>query len=243
MKTDNARSQTSKHEYFQIMHARYQRARSGAEKSQLLDEFCKVGQWHRKHAIRKLNRPLPKRQKKQRRKARGTTYNVKVISVLKAVWEAAGYPWSVRLKALLPLWMVWIRIRFALTPEQERQLLAISARQIDRRLQPHKLELKRRLYGRTKPGTLLKHQVPIRTAHWDVTEPGYVEIDLVSHSGSHAEGDFIYSLNLTDIFTGWTETRAVLGKGQRGVVAALDEITAGWPFPSKRLTQTTGANF
>jgi hypothetical protein len=236
-------SQTSRHEYFRIMHARYQRACSDAEKSQLLDEFCEVCQCHRKHAIRKLNGPLPKCKKKQRRKTRGTTYNAKVIGVLKAVWEAAGYPWSVRLKALLPLWMVWIRLHFAVTPEQEQQLLAISARQIDRRLQPHKLELKRRLYGRTKPGTLLKQQVPIRTAHWDVTQPGYVEIDLVSHSGAHAAGDFIYSLNLTDIFTGWTETRAVRGKGQRGVVAALDEMAAALPFTLKAIDSDNGSEF
>ena len=184
-------SQPSKKEYFRIMHARDQRARSDADKSAILDELCAVCGYHRKYTIRKFNRSLPKRKRQPRRKTRGTTYNAKVISVLKAVWEATGYPWSVRLKALLPLWMVWIRIRFALTPEQERQLLAISPRQIDRRLQPHKLELKRRLYGRTKPGTLLKHQVPIRTEHWNMTEPGYVEIDLVSHSGAYAEGDFI----------------------------------------------------
>jgi hypothetical protein len=243
MKTGNCMSQHSKQEYFRIMHARYQRAHTDADKAELLNELCEVCQYHRKHAIRKLNRPLPASPKKRRRNARGTTYNAKVLSVLKAVWAAAGYPWSVRLKALLPLWLVWMRIRYALTPEQERQLLAISARQMDRRLQPHKLKLKRRLYGRTKPGTLLKHQVPIRTEHWDVTEPGYVEIDLVSHSGSHAEGDFIYSLNLTDIFTGWTETRAVMGKGQRSVVAALDEMVAGLPFALKAIDSDNGSEF
>lgn len=236
-------SQPSKKEYFRIMHARYQRARSDASKSQLLDEFCKVYQCHRKHAIRKLNGPLSKRQKKQRRKVRGTTYNAKVIGVLKAVWKAAGYPWSVRLKALLPLWIIWIRERFALAPEQECRLLAISARQIDRRLQLHKLELKRHMYGRAKPGTLLKHQIPIRTQHWNVTEPGYVEIDWVSHSGSHAEGDFIYSLNLTDIFIGWTETCAVMGKGQRGVVAALDAMAAALPFALKAIDSDNGGEF
>src|SRR5712692_1367873 len=178
MKTGNSMSQPSKQEYFRIMHARYQRARADADRSEILDELCEVCSYHRKHAIRKLNRPLPKTKQKHRHQPRGTTYNAKVVGVLKAVWEAASYPWSVRLKALLPLWLVWIRLRYALTLEQERQLLGISARQIDRRLQPHKLELKRRLYGRTKPGTLLKHQVPIRTDHWDVTEPGYVEIDL-----------------------------------------------------------------
>ncbi len=225
------------------MHARYQRARSDQDKSAILDELCQVCGYHRKHAIRKLNRSLPDSKKKRRRKPRGTTYNAKVIGVLKAVWEAAGYPWSLRLKALLPLWLVWIRLRYALTPEQERQLLAISARQMDRRLQPHKLELKRRLYGRTKPGTLLKHQVPIRTEHWDVTTPGYVEIDLVSHSGPSAEGDFIYSLNITDIFTGWTTTRAVMGKGQRGVVAALDVMAAELPFALQAIDSDNGSEF
>lgn len=236
-------SQSSKHEYFRIMHGRYQRARADEDKSAILDELCEVCGYHRKHAIRKLNRPLPKLKHPPRRQMRGTTYNAKVIGVLKAVWEVAGYPWSVRLKALLPLWLVWIRMRFALTPDQERQLLVISARQIDRRLQPHKRELKRRLYGRTKPGTLLKHQVPIRTEHWDVTEPGYVEIDLVSHSGSRTEGAFIYSLNLTDLFTGWTETRAVMGKGQRGVVAALDEMVAALPFTLKAIDSDNGSEF
>lgn len=243
MKTGNAMSQPSKKEYFRIMHARYQRARAEQDKSEILNELCAVCGYHRKHAIRKLNRPVPDSKKKGRRKPRGTTYNAKVIGVLKAVWEAAGYPWSLRLKALLPLWLVWIRLRYALTAEQEHQLLAISARQMDRRLQPHKRELKRRLYGRTKPGTLLKQQVPIRTEHWDVTAPGYVEIDLVSHSGSKAEGEFIYSLNLTDIFTGWTSTRAVIGKGQRGVVAALDAMAAALPFALKAIDSDNGSEF
>jgi len=81
--------------------------------------------------------------------------------VLLLIWEAAGYPWSVRLKALLPVWMPWARKRFSVSPATEKQLLAISPRQMDRRLQAHKRRMKRRLYGRTKPGTLLKHHIPI----------------------------------------------------------------------------------
>jgi hypothetical protein len=100
---------------------------------------------------------------------------------------------------LLSIWRPWIHRHFQLTRQQEQLLLTLSARQMDRRLQPHKTKLKKRFYGRTKPGILLKHHIPIRTQHWEVTEPGYVEIDLVSHSGNSAEGEFIYSLNLTDI--------------------------------------------
>ena len=89
-------------------------------------------------------------------------------------------------KALLPLWLPWARRRLPLARSVERQLLAISPRQMDRRLAPYKRQLTRRLYGRTKPGTLLKHHIPLKTDHWDVTAPGFSEIDLVSHSGDSA---------------------------------------------------------
>jgi hypothetical protein len=122
-----------------------------------------------------------------------------VISVLSAIWEAAGYPWSVRLKALLPVWMPWAQKRFRLTPRLEQQLLRLSPRTIDYRLRSKKRQLKKRIYGRTKPGTLLKHHIPVKTDNWDVHQPGFTEVDLVSHAGSSASGDCCHSLNLTDI--------------------------------------------
>ena len=126
--------------------------------------------------------------------------------------------------------MPWIKRHFHLSPVTERQLEQISARQMDRRLGPHKQRLKRRFYGRTKPGSLLKHQIPIKTDSWNVRAAGLVEVDLVSHSGNSASGEFAYSLNLTDIHTTWTETRAVRGKGQRAVVQALNEMRGSLPF-------------
>ena len=178
-------SRRAKWEYLQAIYARYHQA-SRAEKSRILDECCQVCGYHRKYALRLLNGPPPMRPRSRRRR-QPSRYSAQALTILTQVWEVAGYPWSVRLKALLPLWLPWIRTRFALTPALERQLLAISARQIDRRLQAKKTHLKRRLYGRTKPGTLLKHHIPIKTDHWDVTMPGYTEIDLVSHSGSCAD--------------------------------------------------------
>jgi hypothetical protein len=77
----------------------------------------------------------------------------------------------------------------------------MSPRQMDRALRPFKKELRKRQYGRTKPGTLLKHQIPLRTDRWDVQVPGFTEVDLVAHSGDRADGEFIHSLNLTDIHT------------------------------------------
>jgi hypothetical protein len=166
-----------------------------------------------------------------------------VVSVLIGVWEAAGYPWSVRLKAILPNWMPWIRQRYKPSAETERQLLRISARQIDRRLAGKKSQCKRRLYGQTKPGTLLKHHIPVKTDSWNVTTPGFAEIDLVSHSGNSGEGEFAYTLNLTDIHTGWTESRALLGKGQEGVRQALEEIQGGLPFDLLGLDSDNGSEF
>jgi hypothetical protein len=162
---------------------------------------------------------------------------------LRAVWEAAGYPWSVRLKALLPLWLPWIQKRYGLKPAAAAELLAISARQIDRVLAEHKRKLSKRIYGRTKPGTLLKHHIPLRTDNWDIQRPGFVELDLVSHSGNSADGEFIYSLNLTDIYSGWVETRALMGKGQRGVLRALDELVHALPFVLCAIDCDNGSEF
>jgi transposase InsO family protein len=168
---------------------------------------------------------------------------VQTIRVLVAIWEASGYPWSVRLKGHLSHWLPWARKHYSISSTVEQQLFRISARQIDRRLAEHKRKIKRRLYGRTKPGTLLKHQIPIKTEHWDVRGPGFAEIDLVSSSGDNASGEFIHSLNLTDIHTGWVETRAVMGKSEAHVRAALEEIRAALPFPLKAIDSDNGSEF
>jgi hypothetical protein len=110
-------------------------------------------------------------------------------------------------------------------------------------LRAKKNQCKRRSYGRTKPGTLLKHHIPVKTDSWDVTTPGFAEIDLVSHSGNSGEGEFAYTLNLTDIHTGWTESRALLGKGEVGVQQALEEIQGGLPFRLLGLDSDNGSEF
>jgi hypothetical protein len=228
-------------EYLRAIYDRYRRS-SAEKKGTILDEFCRVCDYHRKHAIRLLRGPRPEAHPRPRR-SRGPSYGRPVIQALAQVWEAAGYPWSVRLKAMLPLWLPWLRQRVTLSPELARQLLAISPRQIDRRLQSRKRVLRRRIYGRTKPGTLLKHHIPIKTDHWNVTQPGFTEIDLVSHSGDCAEGEFAHSFNLTDIHSTWTETRAVLGKGQAVIVPALEEMRQALPFRLQGIDSDNGSEF
>jgi len=234
-------SSKAKQEYLRAIHARYRRA-GREEKQRILDEFCRVTKYHRKYAIRLLNGPAPGKTRR-RHGRRGPTYAPGVIEALKQIWAAAGYPWSVRLKALLPLWLPWARRHLPLDATTEAQLRRISARQIDRRLAPHKRDLKTRRYGRTKPGTLLKHHIPLKTDHWDVTVPGFTELDLVAHCGPSAAGEFAHSLNVVDIQTAWTETRALLGKGQGRVQGALDEIRQALPFRLQGIDSDNGSEF
>ena len=211
------------------------------EKGVILDELCATTGYHRKYAIWLLNKP---ESEPGPRRKRGPTYSEASIRILRSIWKAAGYPWSVRLKGLLPLWLVKAREEYrSLTPQMEDELLRISPRQIDRRLRADRRALKRGLYGRTKPGSLLKHHIEVRTDNWDITEPGFAEIDLVAHCGISASGEFIHSLNLTDIVTQWVETRAVMGKGETGVVQALDEMRDYLPFILRGIDSDNGSEF
>ena len=231
----------AKSEYMAQMRERYVRAKTRREKSQLLPEARTVTGHHRKALIRAWRRPAPPVRRRCRGRARH--YGPAVIRALKAIWIAAGYPWSVRLKALLPMWLPWARKRLALSPSVEVQVRTISARQIDRVLAADKRRIRRRMYGRTKPGTLLKHHIPIKTDHWDVTEPGFTEVDLVSHSGECAAGEFLYSLDMTDIHTTWVETGAVLGKSQVRVQEALEQLRQQLPFALLGIDSDNGSEF
>jgi len=231
----------AKWEYLRAIHGRYRQAPREA-KGQILDEFCATTGYHRKSALRLLHGPPPGRAR-PRRRGRAVTYGAAGIQALTAIWEAAGYPWSARLKALLPLWLPWARRRLRLSATVCRQLRAISPRQIDRRLAPVKRTLKTRRYGRTKPGTLLKHHIPLKTDHWNVTVAGFTELDLVAHAGDRADGEFAHSLNVTDIHTTWGETRAVLGRGEVRVQEALDEIRRALPFRLQGIDSDNGSEF
>ncbi len=233
-------SPRSKREYLLAVRLRYAQA-SRRAKGQILDEVCATLRCHRKSAIRVLTGPPPRQTSRKRTPV--PTYSERTIGVLKAIWEAAGYPWSVRLKALLPLWLPWAKQRWTIPPALEQQLVTISPRTMDRRLQPHKHQLRSRQYGRTKPGTLLKHHIPIQAGRWDVTTPGFGEIDLVAHCGPALDGEHGWSLNFTDIATTWVETWAVLGRHQRGVHQAIDDIAHALPFVLRGLDSDNDVAF
>ncbi len=233
----------SRRELMDSVSGRYRQA-SKASKTRILDEVCASTKLNRKYAITRINLiessgPGASRVKRKRDRL----YGREVLAVVQKVWEEAGYPWSARLKAILILWLPAIRKRYALSRAVEAQLVRISPRTIDRALQGKKRELRRRLFGRTRPGTLLRHQIPIKCEHWDVTTAGHLELDTVSHCGGNGGGLFAYSLNLTDIASTWVETRCVLGKGEAGITNAFSQISAGLPFKVLDIDSDNGSEF
>ena len=138
----------ARREYVARMRERYEMA-TRAAKSRLLDEVCEVTGYHRKAVIRLLRRPVWNRRPGRGRPVR---YGPVVVGTLRRIWEAAGYPWSVRLQALLPTWVPWACRRWRIPRDVAARLRTMSPRHMDRCLRPFKCELRKRQYGRTKPG-------------------------------------------------------------------------------------------
>ena len=223
---------------------RYKRA-DKAGKGRILDEVCAMTGWHRNHARKALNAALRPKVVKPR-PPRPPKYGPKVIAALIFCWAVLGMPAGKRLAPMLPALVAVLR-RFGELDIDEHTaalLVAMSAATIDRRLasERRRHELKGR--GHTKPGLLLKSQIPIRTwADWDDAVPGFVEIDLVGHEGGNAAGEHAYTLTVTDIATGWTENRSVPNKARKWVLAALDEIAKAMPFPILGVDSDNGSEF
>ena len=132
-----------------------------------------------------------------------------LLTALKRIWFACDQMCSKKLKAAIPLWLPFYDALYEpLSAEIKGKLLCISPATIDRLLKPVRARRGRKGLCGTKPGTLQKNQIPIRTHHWDVTQPGFMEADTVAHCGNSLLGNFVWSLTLTDIHTTWTEIRA-----------------------------------
>lgn len=180
------------------------------------------------------------------RPGRKKTYGAEVLEALKKVWEILDCISGKRLVSALPevvprlVALKELKIKKAIV----RQLLRMSAATIDRLLKPEraKFTLKRR--GCTKPGTLLKHQIPIRTfSDWDDAKPGFMEMDLVGHDGGVTQGDYCFTLDMTDVDSGWSEQAAVLNKAQTGVFEAIEDIRKRLPFAVLGLDSDNGSEF
>lgn len=209
----------------------------------MLDEFCLNTGYNRKYATRLLNDPLDLRAK--RRAGRGETYTNEHIYCLKKIWDILDNPCGMRLKPMIAEMIeVLARCKELIVPEAiAKQLIKISSATIDRRLEPYRKNIWRRIHGTTKPGSLLKKQIPIVLSRWNEKVPGYTELDLVAHCGMSATGDFISTLNLTDLATGWTESQAVPGKAQSRVHEALKTIKSRLPFQLKGIDPDNDSAF
>ena len=236
---------------------RYRKARK-KEKGRILDGFVQQAQCSRDHArwlLRNHGRRVElkpsvfvqgdARQRMPRRRKK--CYGPELVAPLKRIWELLDCICGKLLAAALP--QVLPRLvacgELKLRKAVEHKLLAMSASTIDRLLKPEraKYRLKKRRGG-TKPGTLLKQQIPVRTfADWTEQEPGFLEMDLVAHDGGSASGDYCQTLDLTDVHTGWTVQRAVLNKAEKWTFEALQHLRAELPFPLKGLDSDNGGEF
>ena len=177
---------------------------------------------------------------------RARKYDQKVLAALKSVWKILDYLCGKRLVAILPEVVPILERHGELKVDANtrERLIQISAATIDRLLEPERR--KHRLKGRcgTKPGTLLKHQIPIkRFADWQEDRPGFLEVDLVGHEGGQGRGDFCQTLDVTDVYTGWTEVRAVRNKAQVWVLEAMKLLQKRSPFPWLGIASDNGSEF
>lgn len=236
-------SQQSKNEYIEKMRFRYQsRGREG--KSRLLDELVEVCDVGRKHAIKLMNFPVGATVNRTETRGRKLTYGDAERRVLKVIWLAANQPCGKLLQPMIGMWLPhYEREHGRLGNALRKRLKTISARSIDRLLAPVRATENRRRNSGTKPGTLIKSQIPIRTDNDDIDQPGYVEADTVAHCGNRLEGDFVWTVDLTDVHTQWTECRAVWNKGRYGVVSAIEEIEGVLPFDLLGFDSDNGSEF
>jgi len=234
----------SKREYLEAIYLRYKRA-FRKEKAVILDEFCATCGYHRKHAIRLLRKFKRFIKPKHKKKGRKSFYNKNaIVKPLKRIWLAANLPCSKRLKAILPLWLPgYMQSHGDLDEEVTDSLLAISHATIDRILKPVRVKFKGRGRSTTKPGTLLRKQIPIKTNQWDESRPGFLEADTVAHCGTSMAGMFAFTIDGVDIATGWTEQRAVWGKGERDVLVQIKNIEESIPFDLLGFDCDNGSEF
>lgn len=233
-----------------VMRARYRRA-SKKQKGRLLDELVALTGYHRWYAVGLLrgHGAWPEGRRgpvAKRRRQRPRVYDAAVLAALRRVWVIMDCICGKRLAAVLPETIAVLERHgeLELVPATRQKLCTISAASIDRLLAAERWRLNVRGRSGTKPGTLLRHQIPIRTfAEWDQTQPGFVEIDLVGHDGGVAQGDFCQTLDVTDVASGWTETQAVLNKAQVWVFEALQAIRARLPFALKGIDSDNGSEF
>jgi len=236
----------SKKELISAIKPRYLKADKKG-KNKMLDEFCRNTSYNRKYAIKILQAGYDNnRVQKRGRKARKKIYTSEVILMVIKIWELLEFPCGQRLKPMLmPMIDSLVRCGELKVSQAIRDKLAtISAKTLDRRLdRERRIRRLKRNRGTTRHGSLLKSSIPIRITDWDTSQVGFMEIDTVAHNGGDPSGGFIYSLDAVEIFSGWSEQVAVLGKGEQGIIKAINKIKGEVPFNLKGLDSDSGGEF
>lgn len=229
-------------EYVEAVVPRYLRA-SKERKGKILEEFTQVTGLHRKAAIRLLNKP--KQAGSKRNRGRPKKYGLETAAILKTIWEASDRLCSKRLHPFLPEMVKVLRNNGErITLNMENQICRMSASTIDRLLRPYRKAGGRKPVTTTRPGSILKNCIPIRTyADWQADKPGFMEIDLVAHCGDNTEGFYLNTLCAVDVATGWTECRPVWGKWQEKVKQSVNDIKRHLPFSLLGIDSDNGSEF
>jgi hypothetical protein len=220
----------SRRELLAALRPRYRRA-SKAGKGRILDEFVAATGYHRKYAIHLLRHGPPPAARTPRRGH--TPYGPAVVRALTQLWQLSGQLCAKRLQPFLPILLEALERagELSLPPALKAQVLQVSPATLDRKLRPARRQARGRGRSTTRAGSLLKHQVPVRTfADWDEARPGFTEIDLVAHCGESTHGEYLHTLTMVDVATGWLECGAVVNRGQREVFAALERLRQCLPF-------------
>ncbi len=230
-------------EYFRELKIRYKKARKRQKKT-ILDEFTQTTGYHRKHAIDLLTGSYKHHTKVVYRPHK--VYTREDADTLGEVWKLLGWIASKRMRPQLKLAVDELikAGRITLSAEDRKRFIGMSPATMDRLMKKYRKRPKLKGRSYTKPGTLLKSQIPIRTfSEWNENKVGFFEIDLVGHDGGLAKGDFAWTLDWVEVKTQWTEQVAVFNKAQVHVFAGIERIRKRLPFPLLGLDSDSGSEF
>jgi transposase InsO family protein len=225
---------------------------SRSEKTIILDAVCGVTGWHRDHARKAIRVALAEQSRggaaPRKRRVPARVYDDDTVALLIRCWAALDGPAGKRLHPALPEALANMDRHGHLDGIDRGVIdavLAMSPATIDRRLAPTRAGLEtRKQISHTRPGSMLKSSIPMKTWHeWNESEPGFVQIDLVGHEGGDNNGPFFYSLDATDIATGWTESVTIRSKGEKIVAAGLQELQLRFPFHIAGIHSDNGSEF
>jgi len=230
----------SKREYLIQLKKKYHESNKKA-RTQLLNDFCDFTGYHRKYAINLVNNPFKTKWKKKTRKKK---YDIAVTSKLLVLWRASNEICGERFQPYIPAILKKLKECGEITvgPKVEEKLFQISLASVKRIIRKTRRRSKIRI-STTRPGSILKKHITVRYGRWKETDPGWCEMDTVSHCGMDPSGEYVSSIDLVDIATSWTEQAAIMGKSEKFTLEEIKKIRKRLPFPLRGLDSDNGSEF